>query len=89
MSLRVDFVTKGEEPQQQPNPAYPNGIDIDVSDGRRPACSVALPKVATVGYFVVACPTCGKTGMLTAAGRPDDPRSYKMNCNVHERQVRA
>lgn len=88
MTLKVDFATKGEEATQPPDPAYPHGVDIDVSDGRYPACSTVLPRVATIGYFVVTCDACGKKAMVTAAGRPDDPRSYKMACNVNERQMK-
>jgi hypothetical protein len=78
--LKVDFLDSGRGPRCAPNPAFPDGVDLDTSDGRLPACWVKLPVVQTTGMLIVTCPTCGKSAAITVAGRPDDPRSYKMDC---------
>lgn len=79
MTLHVEFIDHGRRPQCKPNPAYPEGVDVDASRGL-PSCWVKLPKVETTGLFVVSCDVCDRRDALTAAGRPDDPRSYRMAC---------
>jgi hypothetical protein len=44
-------------------------------------CFVKLPYPAVrVGMWRVACETCGVSVVVTAAGRPDDPRSVRIPC---------
>lgn len=81
MTLKFEWVDAGQEPQCAPNPAYPDGIDIDISAGAEPCCSVALPYPARrIGHYRVTCDTCGLSVAVTTAGRPDDPRSLKVAC---------
>jgi hypothetical protein len=80
MTLHVEFEDSGKPPQCPPNPAYPDGIDVDSSGRRLPACRVKLPKVVTTGLFIVRCDVCHKAVAITTAGRPDDPRSFTMDC---------
>ena len=71
----------GKEPQCAPNPAYPDGIDVDLSAGIIRACTVQLPYPAKrIGAYIVTCNKCGISNGCTTAGRPDDPRSIKMAC---------
>ena len=79
-ALRVVFLDRGALPQRLTDAAYPNGVDVDVSQGRLPACTVNLPKVRTIGSFVVTCRRCGQNAVVTAAGRADDPKSLTMAC---------
>jgi hypothetical protein len=79
-ALRVEFLDRRTLPQCAPNPAYPDGVDVNLSDGRKPACRVDLPKVATVGLFRVTCRRCGQSAVVTAAGRAEDPRSFTIAC---------
>lgn len=80
----VRWIDAGREPQNPPNPAHPDGVDIDASKGEGPACSTPLPYPARrIGAYVVACETCGARALVTTAGRPDDPRSLRMSCNLH------
>jgi hypothetical protein len=80
-NLRVVFFGDGRKAQSPSNPRYPNGMDIDVSGGKLPRCSVDLPYPAKeVGRFLVSCRICGSQSVVTAAGRPDDPRSVKIPC---------
>lgn len=77
----IEWIDRECEPQNKPNPAYPLGIDIDLSQGRTMTCKLKLPYPAPrIGFFVVKCNTCGLTTMITTAGRIDDPRSITLAC---------
>jgi hypothetical protein len=77
----IEWQDAGREPKVAPNPLYPNGIDLDVSDGIKPACFVKLAYPARrVGRYVIKCRTCGWVGIISTAGRPDDPRSVTIPC---------
>ncbi len=79
--FKIDWVDHHREPQCKPNPDYPDGIDIDVTQGEETTCTVALPYPARrCGLYIVACTLCGYRMALTTAGRPDDPRSVKLPC---------
>lgn len=81
MSIR--FMTDGSQPTQPPNPAYPDGIDIDLSAGAL-GCWVDLPDypAPSRGAWLIECKKCGHRAVVTAAGRPDDPRRVKQPCLV-------
>ena len=71
------------EPQVAPNPAYPDGKDIDATGGGSPACTVLLPYPAKrIGVYMVHCKLCGLRVAITTAGRPDDPRSARVLCKA-------
>lgn len=84
-NLEVKWIDRGVEPKCAPNPAYPEGIDIDASNGAQPTCSAALPYPAKrCGYFTVVCSVCKQSALITTAGRPDDPRSIKLACQLKQ-----
>lgn len=71
------------EPQCAPNPAYPKGKDLDVSNGAAATCTTALPYPAKrCGAYIIICPICGLRAACTTAGRADDPRSIKLACKA-------
>jgi hypothetical protein len=73
----------GREPKCAPNPDYPNGIDLDVSDGADKTCVADLPYPAKrIGSYAVECQVCGATAACTTAGRVDDPKSIKLACRL-------
>lgn len=82
--ISVDWIDSGREPKCAPNPAYPNGIDLDCSGNARATCTVELKPYPTprCGYFIVRCETCGQSVAITTAGRPDDPKSVKIGCRL-------
>lgn len=83
MSLKVKWRDAGREPQCAPNPAYPDGIDLDLSQGAERTCSTNLPYPARrCGSYLISCKRCGQTFACTTAGRPDDPRSVKVACGM-------
>ena len=84
----IEWIDYGREPRVRPNPDYPEGVDVDASGGRIPACSTPLPYPARrCGMFVVTCTICGTNAGITTAGRPDDPRSFKTACKGGARPV--
>lgn len=81
--LLVTWVDGGRWPKCTPHPDYPHGKDIDASMGQEPACQTALPYPAKrCGHYRVVCARCGITAVVTTAGRPDDPRSFKVACRL-------
>ena len=80
-SFKVQWFDGKREPQCAPNPAYPNGIDLDGSHGAAQGCTAKLPYPAKrIGTYVVECTICGIRVAATTAGRPDDPKSIKIAC---------
>lgn len=81
--LKVVWHDAGVEPKSAPNPAYPTGIDIDISVAGKASCFTTLPWPAKrIGTYLIECPLCGLTVGITTAGRADDPRSLKLSCNL-------
>ena len=79
--MRVKWIDYEREPQCQPDPKFPTGVDIDASNGSAKTCTARLPYPAKrCGIYVVECVKCGKRVGATTAGRPDDPRSIKIAC---------
>jgi hypothetical protein len=77
----IHWVDAGYKSRIQSNPKYPDGIDIDISGRAMLSCVVKLPYPAPrVGMYQVWCKTCGFSAGVTAAGRPDDPRSVRVPC---------
>ena len=79
-NLKMTWVDGEREPKVAPNPAYPKGVDLDVTAGN-PGCATDLPYPAPrCGWFLINCERCGANAVITTAGRPDDPRSIKIRC---------
>ena len=79
--FKVAWVDFKREPQLPPDPAYPDGRDLDITAPGLPSCKAALPYPAKrCGLFFVDCAVCGARVAITTAGRPDDPRSVKIRC---------
>lgn len=80
--LTIRWIDRHREPQCPPNPDYPAGKDVDMSNGADKTCEAPLPHPAPrCGYYIVECETCGFRAVITTAGRPDDPRSVKIACD--------
>jgi len=79
----VTFFPSGRgKAQCPPDPNYPEGIPLDVSQGR-PSCLVTLPYPAPeCGLWIVTCRKCLTSVAITAAGRPDDPTSVRIPCRL-------
>jgi hypothetical protein len=80
--FKIKWHDSGREPQCEPDPDYPSGKDVDGSFGL-PSCETPLPYPARrCGHYVVRCRLCGYSVAITTAGRPDDPRSLRMPCDL-------
>jgi hypothetical protein len=65
-------------------------VDLDATGGDQPACLVKLPYPAReCGMWIIKCDLCKVTVAVTAAGRPDDPKSVRILCNKESDHVRA
>jgi hypothetical protein len=83
MTLKAKWIDGGREPQHPPDPRYPDGIGLDLSNGAIATCSMPLPYPARrCGCYVVTCSVCHQHNIVTTAGRRDDPRSVKLACKT-------
>jgi hypothetical protein len=82
--FEIEWIDSGREPKCKPDPAYPDGVDLDVVRDRVvPSCLITLPYPAKrCGRYLLECRLCGLTAVCTTAGRPDDPRSIKLACRM-------
>jgi hypothetical protein len=79
--MKITWIDGGREPRCPADPAYPDGVDLDLSISHEPACRVLLPyPTQRCGLYAVTCGTCGRSIVATAAGRRDDPRSVTFAC---------
>jgi len=83
MTFRYKFLDSGRESKCAPNPDYPNGLDLDLSDGANHKCCNNAPYPAPrCGSIVVTCNECGIVMAYTVAGRIDDVRTLTMPCRL-------
>lgn len=82
MSIKVTFYANGRgKARCAPDPKYPDGMIIDAAKPGEQACAVDIPYPAPeCGQFLVYCETCRMSMIITAAGRPDDPKSVRIPC---------
>lgn len=79
--FKIEWHDAGREPKLPANPAYPEGIDLDLSSRLRDSCKTPLPYPAKrYGYYEIECLKCGSHIGVSTAGRRDDPRSVKIGC---------
>ena len=78
----ANFISAGRKARCAPDPAYPSGIRVDAA-GDKPGCEVQLTYPAPcVGQWMIRCSICDASVIVTAAGRPDDPHTVKIPCNL-------
>lgn len=79
--MKIVWIDGGREPQNPPDPRYPDGVDINAAQPGEPQCRLDLPYPAKrCGHYRVECEKCGLTVLITTAGRADDPRSATLAC---------
>lgn len=81
--LTATFHSYGRKATCEPDPAYPDGMVVDVASEGQSACSVELTYPAPeVGVWLLECSICGLSAVITAAGRVDDPKSVRAPCKI-------
>jgi hypothetical protein len=81
--IQVEFLSHNRKAKVAPNPDYPDGIDVDLTNGKKVACLANLPYPAECcGILFVYCKKCGANAAITTAGRLDDPRRVKLACKA-------
>lgn len=81
-TVKATFHGTGRRPTCAPNPHYPTGMVTDIANGA-PGCWADLTYPApSVGKWLLECPNCGNAVLVTAASRPDDPRSVRIPCKM-------
>jgi hypothetical protein len=85
--FKVTFIDKGREATKPADPAFPNGVALDLTRGAPVIarhCHVSLPYPAPrCGDWLVVCTRCGLRGLITVAGRRDDPYSVTLLCKAN------
>lgn len=82
--IQVKFIPSGRgKAQCPPDPTYPHGVAVSAPPGCMVSCKVMLPYPAPeCGVWHVVCNACDFSIMITAAGRPDDPVSVCLPCDL-------
>ena len=84
--FEIEWHDRGGPPQVKPNPAFPDGVpEVDIARGKEPNCVVQLPYPTgrtNIGTWYVTCRLCRLRVAITAASRPDDPRSARVPCKI-------
>ena len=84
MTIEVTFIDSGREPECKPDPAYPNGKLVNCATSPLvKTCTRNLPYPAPrVGSYLIRCIKCDWRGVVTVAGRPDDPSMITIPCKA-------
>lgn len=81
--FKVIWVDSGRAPKVKPDPRYPDGIDVNMTLPGQIGCRAALGYPAKrIGRYHIRCLMCDLRVAVTTAGRPDDPRSVTMPCEI-------
>lgn len=90
--MDITFIKSGRgKAQCPPDPAYPNGIALrpEAKPGTE-LCHINLPYPAPeCGMWSVTCDRCQMNVLITAAGRPDDPISVLLPCNMEGKYAKT
>lgn len=80
-SLKLEWVGTGMEALTPADPAHPDGVDLVDGPEALAHCTVLLKYPAPCcGVWIIRCDRCRRSTHVTAAGRPDDPRSVSLAC---------
>lgn len=84
MKFKVEWIDRFREPQCPPDPAFPAGKDVRLTESEREGIATCIATLSypakRCGIYVVECETCNVRVAVTTAGRPDDPRSVEIPC---------
>lgn len=82
--IDVRFIDGGREAEEKADPRHPNGVTVSLAEHvLQKTCTVNLPYPAPrCGVYEVACLDCQFVGVVTVAGRADDPRIITIPCKA-------
>ena len=81
--FQVTWNDAGRDAVLPADPAFPAGIEVDISESAARCCTARLDYPAPrCGAWLIECQICGATAAVTAAGRADDPVSVKLPCST-------
>lgn len=85
--MTATWQSAGRQATQPADPNYPDGVDINAGVPWLPEegtyCQIDLPYPAPeCGSWRIECATCGLSAVVTAAGRADDPRTFRVMCKA-------
>jgi hypothetical protein len=89
-TFHAKWLDGGRPPQVEPNPEFPDGIDVVIPRGETDSqkmCRADIPYPPphkNIGQWLLTCSLCGFKIMMTAASRPDDPKSVTFPCAKHK-----
>jgi hypothetical protein len=87
-TFSIEWRDSGKEPECAPDPRYPTGCIVDLSEDCLPKCYVRLPYPAQrIGAYIVQCQVCGMRVAMTTAGRADDPKAVLIACHQKKERV--
>lgn len=90
MTLKTRFISQGRKADTPANPAFPDGINVNMCGIARECCSTELPYPAEcVGSWHITCDACTISVLITAAGRRDDPRWLYVACMKNRKEIAA
>lgn len=85
-SHEITWLSHNRKAKCSPNPNFPEGIHMDTPE-KGEKCHIDIPYPSPeCGIWMVKCLACDRLDAITAAGRPDDPRSYKMPCKINNKK---
>jgi hypothetical protein len=87
--IQIEFLSHHRKAKNAPNPKYPDGVNLDLTNGAKVACFADLPYPAQCcGILFVRCRKCGANAAITTAGRLDDPRTVKLACAAFDKDAK-
>lgn len=84
MTWDVRFIDDDREAEGKPDPRHPAGVDVDLRQHvLQKACCRNVPYPALrCGFYEIVCRVCRFSGLVTVAGRADDPRTVTVPCKA-------
>lgn len=84
MTIDVHFIDHGRKATEKPNPDFPDGMTVSLANhALQKTCTKNLPYPAPrCGLYAIKCRVCGFSGVVTVAGRADDPRVVTIPCKA-------
>lgn len=84
MTFEVIFIDSGRTAQEKSDPRYPDGMPICLATNPLvKTCTRNLPHPAPrVGHYLIHCTKCDWRGVVSVAGRPDDPNMVTVPCKL-------